>query len=169
MPPQMMVKMMKSRNAGLISFIVLFSFVYFPYSPLPTSPRWGEEFYSLPRRGRVGEGEMGSLLHHHPDNHIDYLDSDKRGDDTPNPIDQQVMDQQFLGRHRTEFGSLQSQRHQHRNDDGVEDDRRQDGGKGAGQVHHVEYAQLRVDREQRGRDDSKVLGDIVGDAEGGQV
>jgi hydrogenase maturation protein HypF len=28
-----------------------------PASPLPTSPRWGEEIVPLPRRGRAGEGE----------------------------------------------------------------------------------------------------------------
>ena len=108
-------------------------------------------------------------LHKQPDHQIDRLDPDKRRDDPPDPVDQQVVDQQLLGRHGAELRPLQRQRHQQRDDDRVEDDRREDGAEGAGQVHDVQHPQLRIDGEQHRRDDGEVLGDVVGDAEGGQV
>ena len=109
------------------------------------------------------------LLHYHSYNHIDCLDTDKRSDDATDPVEKKIMDQELLGRHGTEFGPLQRQRHQHRNDNRIENDRRHDCTEGTRQVHDVEYPQLRIDREHHRRDDGKLRGDIVGDAEGGQI
>src|SRR5699024_10831538 len=52
--------------------------------------------------------------------------------------------------------------------EGVKDQRRQNGTVLGGQVHDVEHLQLGNGRHKHGGNNGEILGDIVGDGEGGQ-
>ncbi len=59
--------------------------------------------------------------------HIDEFDPDKRRDDSAKPVDEQVAPQNAVRSHGTIFDPLEGDGNQQRNDDGIEDQRREDG------------------------------------------
>src|ERR1700722_20932981 len=68
---------------------------------------------------------------------IDELYADERGDHAAHAVDQEVSPQDGGRAHRLELDAAQRQRDEYDDDDGVEDDRRQDGRMGIVQSHDV--------------------------------
>src|SRR5581483_2640565 len=99
---------------------------------------------------------------------VDELDADERGDDAAQAVDQQVAAQDGGRPHGPELDALQSQGDERHDDQGVEDDRREDGGVGVVELHDVEGRQRREHALEHGRDDGEVLGHIVGHRERGE-
>src|SRR6185436_18301140 len=82
------------------------------------------------------------------DDDVDELDADERGDDTAEPVDQEVAPQHEGRGFGPELDAAQGERDECHDDQGVEDDRREDRGARARQVHQVEL----VEGWQRGRE-----------------
>src|SRR5690242_18871499 len=88
-----------------------------------------------PESGEPGSGELGWLAialtfsskSDRRDDHVDDLDPDERHEDAAQAVDQQVTAQQVGGADRAVLDPLQGQRNQRYDDQGVEDDRGQDG------------------------------------------
>src|SRR5262249_43579463 len=72
------------------------------------------------------------------DNHVDQLDPDKRRDDSPEPINQQIPLQQRLRPQRTVPHPAQRQRHQRNDNQRVENHRRKHRRMRRLQMHHVQ-------------------------------
>ena len=83
-------------------------------------------------------------------------------------VDQHRPAEQRRGPQRAVPHPPQRQGDEQDDDEGVEDDRRQDGARGRGQAHDVQGGHLRVGAQEQGRQDGEVLGHVVGDGEGGQ-
>ena len=74
---------------------------------------------------------------------VDGLDADERDDDAAHAVDQQVVAQQHIGGLGLVLHALQRQRNQRDDDDGVEDDRGENGRLRRMQVHDVERVEHR--------------------------
>src|SRR5580700_9867037 len=77
-------------------------------------------------------------------NEVDGLDAEKRNQDAADAVDQQIATQQWARPDGPVRDALQRQRNQSNDDQGVEDDRRQDGALRRLQMHDVQCLQLRV-------------------------
>ncbi|CAN3963334.1 2-oxoglutarate ferredoxin oxidoreductase subunit beta, partial [Dysosmobacter welbionis] len=117
----------------------------------------------------------GSSLHtkaegsqHRGDDQVNDLDAHEGGDDAAQAVDHHVPAQHLPGGHGAVLDALHGQGDQAGDDNGVEDQRGQDGAVRGRQPHDVQHVQLRNSQLEHGRDDGEVLGHVVRDGEGGQ-
>src|SRR5882672_4006662 len=99
------------------------------------------------------------------DEDVNELDADEWNEDTAEAVDKQIALQGGQRADRRVFYAPQGERDQRNDDEGVENDRAQNGAGRTVQPHDVE----RRDRRERGHEhcgnDGEVFGDIVRDAE----
>src|ERR1700719_485360 len=95
--------------------------------------------------------------------YVDKLDSDKRSDDSPNAIDQQVALQQSRRTKRAVAHAAQSERDQGDDDQSVENYGGKDGRLRRAQVHYVQGGQHGKGSSKHRGNDREIFGHIVRD------
>src|ERR1035437_8652852 len=93
------------------------------------------------------------------------FDAYERNDDAAQAVDEQVALQNGERADGFELHSAQCQRDEGDNDERIENDGAQDGAGRAVQAHDVERRDGGERRHEHGRDDGKILRNVVGDAE----
>lgn len=100
--------------------------------------------------------------------HVDQFNADKRNHDSTHPIDQQVTSQQRTGSNRTIRKALQGERNERDNDQRVKDDGGQDRTVRCRQMHDIQRIEGWIRCRKSSRNNRKVFGNVVSDAECGQ-
>src|SRR6202034_3408527 len=90
--------------------------------------------------------------------HVDQLDEDERGDDPADAVDEDIAPEDGGGTGGSPLDPAQRQRDEGNDDERIENDRREHGGRLVVQFQDIERLELRVGRHEHDRDDGEILG-----------
>src|SRR5271156_3792992 len=93
--------------------------------------------------------------------HIDELYSDERKNYAADAPDEKVLAQKGIGAERPILDAFQSDRNQGRNDERVEDDRREYCGCWRMEIHNIHSLEPWQSTRKQGRDNREILGNVV--------
>src|SRR5262245_4135984 len=121
------------------------------------------------RSSRVRSENMWNLLSEADgdEGQVNELDSDEWDNQSADAVDKQIVAEQGGGVDGAIFHAAEGKRNKEDDDQRVENDRRKYRTVGRRQMHDVEPVEHGVGGGEGGWDDREILGDVVGDAEGG--